>query len=322
VVHTPSQELIRFQAPVFAISDFLDRVEKLSNMIAGIKAANDPKIRQAAEQISTPEFQLRRLIDLTKTNSNPELNPIAALQRLESVLPAMATGTNPLASERGEIERAYSLSDGQFVPYRIYVPSTYDGARAAPLVVALHGALGDETSYFSPIYDPAAIKGAADRQGFIIAMPTWLGRFGNAAAAEEDVIRVIKEVQSNYKIDPARIYLTGHSLGAFGVWQMAFNHPELFAALAPVSGGSPVRPDALAPLLAKIKVIPILVVHGSKDGIIPPARSREIVDAAKKAGLQVTFTEVPGADHMSVVGSTFPVILQFFYNHPKQADTR
>src|SRR5262249_15773915 len=200
----------------------------------------------------------------------------------------------------------------------LYVPTGYDGSHALPLVVALHGALGDEQSYFSSLYDPAVIKGEAERRGYIIATPTWVSRFSFGAPAEEDVLRVIKEVQSSYKVDPARVYLTGPSLGAVGVWQMAFDHPELFAAVAPVSGSSPVRADALPPLLAKIKTVPAIVVHGSKDGIVPPARSREMVDAAKKTGLQVTYIEVPGADHLTVVGPAFPTIMEFFDKHPRQ----
>jgi predicted peptidase len=291
-------------------------------MIAAIKGSTDQNMRQVAAQISTPEFQLSRLAGLTTSNSSPGLNANAELEHLESVLPAMATGANPLASERGEVERAYATADGQLVPYRVYVPASYDGSRAMPLVVALHGALGDEKSYFSGIYDPAVIKGEADRRGYIVATPTWLGRFAYGAPAEGDVLRVIKEVASNYKIDPSRIYLTGHSLGGFGAWQTAFDHPEIFAAVAPISGGSPVKLDALPPLLARIKNTPVLVVHGAKDGIVPPARSREMVDAAKKAGVQITYTEVPGADHLTVVGSTFPAVLDFFDKHTRQASLK
>jgi predicted esterase len=312
------KQLARIQTPVYAISDFTDRVTRLSEMVMAIKSSSDPKMRPVAAQISTPEFQLGRLAGLTRSNGSPGLNPIAELEHLEIVLPAMATGANPLASERGEVERAYSTADGQLIPYRVYVPSTYDGSRAMPLVVALHGALGDEKSYFSGIYDPAVIKGEAERRGYIVATPTWLGRFPYGAPAEEDVLRVISEVRSNYKIDSSRIYLTGHSLGGFGAWQIAFDHPEIFAALAPVSGGSPVRLDVLPPLLARIKNIPALVVHGAKDGIVPPARSKEMVEAARKAGVQISYTEVPGADHLTVVGSTFPAVLEFFDKHIKQ----
>jgi predicted esterase len=312
------KQLARIQTPVYAISDFTDRISRLSGMVTTIKASSDPNMRAVAAQISTPEFQLARLAGLTKSNGSPGLNPIAELEHLEIILPAMATGANPLATERGEVERAYSTADGQLVPYRVFVPSTYDGSRSMPLVVALHGALGDEKSYFSGIYDPAVIKGEAERRGYIVATPTWLGRFPYGAPAEEDVLRVISEVRSNYKIDPSRIYLTGHSLGGFGAWQIAFDHPEIFAGLAPVSGGSPVRPDALPPLLARIKNIPVLVVHGAKDGIVPPARSKEMVEAARKAGVQISYTEVPGADHLTVVGSTFPAVLEFFDKHIKQ----
>src|SRR5262249_9473845 len=180
--------------------DFTDRLNRLSEMVTAIKASTDPNMRQIAAQISTPEFQLTRLAGLTKSYARPLLNPIASLEQLESFLPAMVTGTNSLPSERGEIERAYRAADGQLVPYRLYVPTGYDGSHALPLVVALHGALGDEQSYFSSLYDPAVIKGEAERRGYIIATPTWVSRFSFGAPAEEDVLRVIKEVQSSYKI--------------------------------------------------------------------------------------------------------------------------
>jgi len=52
--------------------------------------------------------------------------------------------------------------------------------------------------------------------------------------AEQDVLDVIAEMRLAYKVDPQRIYLTGHSMGGYGTWSLAMNHPELFAALGPM----------------------------------------------------------------------------------------
>ncbi|MGH9830076.1 MAG: alpha/beta fold hydrolase, partial [Blastocatellia bacterium] len=129
----------------------------------------------------------------------------------------------------------------------------------------------------------------------------------------------IRQATRAYKIDPSRIYLTGHSMGGFGAWQVASDHPEIFAAMAPVSGGPPVPPAQLPALLAKLKGMPIFVVHGAKDGIVAPEQSRKIVEESKKAGLQVTYTEVPGADHLTVVGPTFSKIMDFFEKNRRQS---
>jgi len=41
--------------------------------------------------------------------------------------------------------------------------------------------------------------------------------------------------------------------------------------------------------------------------------------AAEKAGLKVSYLEVPDGDHLSVVASTFPAIMDFFEKNGKAA---
>ena len=42
---------------------------------------------------------------------------------------------------------------------------------------------------------------------------------------------VVAEVKRDYNIDPDRIYLTGHSMGGFGTWSVAIDHPDVLPAL-------------------------------------------------------------------------------------------
>jgi predicted peptidase len=133
----------------------------------------------------------------------------------------------------------------------------------------------------------------------------------------DDTFEVIRCVTRDYRIDASRIYLTGHSIGGYGTWLIASAKPELFAAIAPVSSGAPVKGEALDALLKKLKDLPTMVVHGARDGIAPPQLSREMAAAAKKAGLSVDYLEVPEADHLSVVAGTFPAIMDFFDKHTK-----
>jgi len=55
-----------------------------------------------------------------------------------------------------------------------------------------------------------------------------------------------------------------------------------------------------------------MIAHGAQDGIAPVQLSRTMVAACEKAGLKVTYLEVPDGDHLSVVGSTFPAVMDFF----------
>jgi predicted peptidase len=129
--------------------------------------------------------------------------------------------------------------------------------------------------------------------------------------AEQDVLDVMADVRRAYKIDPKRIYLTGHSMGAYGTWSIAIDHPDLFAALAPISGGG--NPEAVV----KTAKIPQYVTHGDHDPTVPVERSREMVEALKKAGAEVKYNEVPGGNHTSVAVPAFGPIFDWFDSHQK-----
>jgi len=313
-IEAGGQTVAEITRPIYAISDFSDSIAQMSKTISIIRTSSDPKIKAIAPQAVTADFQLQRLAQLNRTRGEVELNPSQEIDRIEAELSALANGQNPFARERGELERAYQASDGKLFAYRLYVPTSYDGSSPPPLVVMLHGALGDERYYFSGLFDPATIRGEADRRGFILVGVNGRGRF---SLSQEDVFEVIGAVTRDYKIDASRIYLTGHSMGGFGAWLVASARPEVFAAIAPVSGGPPAQGEALTALLQRLKGAPAMVVHGAQDGIAPVQLSRTMAEAAERAGLRVTYLEVPGGDHMSVVASTFPAIMEFFGKHVK-----
>jgi predicted peptidase len=130
-------------------------------------------------------------------------------------------------------------------------------------------------------------------------------------AAEQDVLDVLADVRRAYKVDPNRIYMTGHSMGAYGTWSIAIDHPEIFAALAPISGGGDQSE------VKKIARIPQLVVHGDADPTVPVANSRAMVEALKQAGAEVKYMEINGGNHISVAVPAFEPILEWFDAHRK-----
>jgi pimeloyl-ACP methyl ester carboxylesterase len=318
-VEAGGKQIAQLRRPIYAISNFSGSVAQMSQTIAAIKRSPDPKVQALAPLVATPEFQLQRLAQLNKSGSEIEITPAQELDRIEAALAALATGRNPFSNERGEVERAYQAPDGKLVPYRLYIPKSYDGAGMKPLVVMLHGALGDEGYYFSGLFDPAVIKSEAERRGWLLAAVNGRGRLsGYIGLGTDDTFEVVKCVTRDYRIDASRIYLTGHSMGGFGAWLIASAKPELFAAIAPVSGGAPIKGDALNSLLEKVKALPVMIVHGARDGIAPPQLSRDMTAAAQKAGLKVTYLEVLDADHLSILAGTFPAILDFFEKQTKQ----
>jgi len=122
---------------------------------------------------------------------------------------------------------------------------------------------------------------------------------------------VMTEMQRTYRIDSDRVYLSGHSMGGYGTWSVAINHPDLFAAAAPISGGGNILD------VPKASRVPMLVVHGDDDRTVPVIRSREMVAAAKKAGAEIKYIEVPGGSHGGVVVPTFKDVFDWFDTHKR-----
>lgn len=232
------------------------------------------------------------------------------IQEAAAQLDALEAGRNPFATRRGDFRKAYrSKIDDTLQPYRVFVPSSYDGSKPYPLVVALHGMGGDENAYFDG-YNDGLFKTEAERRGYIVACPK--GRDPASmytGPAEQDVMDVVAEVMRDYRVDPDRVYLTGHSMGGYGSWSVAMNHPEVFAAIAPIAGGG--NPANL-PKLARV---PQLVVHGDADRTVPVERSRVMVETARKLGQDVKYIEVPGGSHTGVAAPTFKDVFDWFDAH-------
>jgi len=120
--------------------------------------------------------------------------------------------------------------------------------------------------------------------------------FGSWLPGQPDADRamaILDSVQRDYRIDPQRVYLTGISVGANGVWHLATAHPERWVAIVPVCGLGPVTK------VEAIKHIPCWCFHGADDGNVSVENSRNMIDALRKAGGSPRYTEYPGVGHNS-----------------------
>ena len=245
-----------------------------------------------------------------------------------SVAAAVKSGKHPFTGRTGDFKRHYLLdAANEIMPYHMYVPSKYDGSRAFPLIIALHGLGGTEDAFFDN-YEKA-FPPLAERHGYIVAAPLGYrvdGSYGWGLGtppadpatrrvqerSEADVMEVLRLVRQQYKIDENRIYLAGHSMGAIGTWRIAPKYPDLFAAIATFSGsGQPAT-------LERIKHVPEFVVHGDNDPTVNVEGSRAMVAKAKELGIEVKYTEVPGGTHSSVVAPNFAGAFDFFDAHVKR----
>src|SRR5207248_1822646 len=120
-------------------------------------------------------------------------------------------------------------------------------------------------------------------------------RGGWSGRSAREALQALEEVVQKYHGDRSRLYLTGVSMGGYGTWDIATEHPNLFAAAMPLCGGTSYHTNETAQAL---KSLPLWVFHGDKDATVPVVNSRALAAAVKAAGNpNVRYTEYPDVDH-------------------------
>ena len=216
--------------------------------------------------------------------------------------------------ETGFLDRTVTVA-GQSYRYQVYVPADYPTKAGWPVIVFLHGAgeRGTDGLLQTTVGLGPAIRREPRRFPAIVVFPQappdsqWVG------APAEMALAALRQTLSEFHVEPKRVYLTGLSMGGHGAWYLAYRHPELFAAVAPICGwvqdvpqfrGSvpvvPAESGAAVPALARrLAKTPIWIFHGEMDAVVPVTGSREPAGALKALSTDVRYTEYLGLNHNS-----------------------
>ncbi len=202
--------------------------------------------------------------------------------------------------------------EGALQDYSMHVPSSYDGTRATPLVVYLHGYTGLPEEAFR---NPTGLIDAVDKKGWLLASA--LGRgdwfYRGGTPGEADVLEVLKDVSRRYRVDPDRIYLMGHSMGGYGTNNLATHHPDLFAAVAPAEGTDS------ADLSANLRNTPWLEMTAEEDLDTQAKNAKALYARLSTAGYDATLLDYQLKIHeYSSIYDTLPRLMSFFAGHTRQ----
>src|SRR5262245_8910183 len=218
------------------------------------------------------------------------------------------------AADTGFIDKTYKDSSGTEHKYVVFVPHNYKKGAPTPTILFLHGAgetkqqPAKQKEGAKPKAPPKmpvevgigpAIKKREKTFPFLTIIPQ-APRFGWGAGSEGGklALAILDEVEKEYTVDNKRLYLTGLSMGGMGTWSLGAAHPEKWAAIVPICGGV-FNSREVDETAKKLKDIPIWCCHGDKDTAVKVERSRELIDALKKLGVDPKYTEYPGVGHNS-----------------------
>ena len=172
--------------------------------------------------------------------------------------------------------------DGQRRSCVLHLPPTYDDQRSLPVVIALHGSRGTGQG----MAKMTGFSDLADQHGFIAVYPngtveprSWNSLFGTVPGGKgvlgDDINDVafirtlIDKLRDSYRADAKRIFVCGHSSGAYMSYRLAVELSDRIAAVGIVNGSLGIKSVDGKPVAAKIPqpIAPISLIHicGAKD---------------------------------------------------------
>lgn len=176
--------------------------------------------------------------------------------------------------------------------YLLYLPKEYNESdNEFPLVLFLHGS-GERGTDIEKVKIhglPKLISEGKDFPFIVVSPQCPDDVFWNV----DILTALLDEIESTYRVDKNKIYVTGLSMGGHATWELALRQPNRFAAIAPVCGWADTSKANT------ISHTPIWVFHGAKDNVVPVKAAEDMVKALNNHGSNVKLTIYPEANHDS-----------------------
>jgi poly(3-hydroxybutyrate) depolymerase len=186
---------------------------------------------------------------------------------------------------------AQALSDGGH--FFRYLPQGYSSERRWPLLLFLHGAGGNLALY------PWLWRRLADERGVVIVCPTWDNGLWDTSGGTRAALIALENTLQSCAIDPERVFLAGLSNGAITGWAVLSARPEAFRGFISISGGLASGRDPKA-----TAHVPVLLIHGVKDRIVPVDASRRRCAVLRRANVPADLVQFANEDHFLFLRST------------------
>ena len=141
-------------------------------------------------------------------------------------------------------------------------------------------------------YGPPSLVDKGRDFEFIIASPQCPD--GKYWSSENWFDSLYNELVSKCHVDTNRVYISGISMGGYGAFITAMDHPEKFAAIVSLCGGCN---DNDTSRICSISRIPVWAFHGTSDDIVSINETKRIVNKLKDCGGNMKFTPLENEGH-------------------------
>ena len=185
---------------------------------------------------------------------------------------------------------------GRVQPYGVYVPHGYTGKhRAAPMTWLLHSLTINHNQYSATM--PDLLRLACEERNSICA--TTLGRGPDGyyrGVAELDFWEVWAALNRSYVLHPDHTIVAGYSMGGFGTFQFALDHPDVFAGMAVLASAA----NEDIPRVENARWLPYYHAHGVLDELVPYSNEAlPTVEEFDRLGYRFVFDTYPTKDHIA-----------------------
>jgi polyhydroxybutyrate depolymerase len=195
----------------------------LSDAIGAPKFSSGPGVGFRVQIIGTKPAPTPTRTQITSPNKSLELDIYSEV-------------TDPSKVIAPSRESTIRTNDGRLRSYLLFVPSTINQMKPAPLVIALHGGLGSAAQFEGN----SGLSEFAESNGFYVAYPNGIGAIENRVSPQtwnagdccvpaannnvDDVSYIkslVKQLKSSYSIDSNRVFAIGHSNGGMLAYKLA-----------------------------------------------------------------------------------------------------
>jgi phospholipase/carboxylesterase len=192
---------------------------------------------------------------------------------------------------------------GKDLEYLMVYPDEYDGQKAYPIIILLHG-------YGASMYDLSSLAPAIDRQSYIYACPngpitvdfgdgqygySWrpprgsdLEETGVGPTIEGMLEGFCEGVMAEHRVAQTKAILLGFSQGGSMTYRLGLRRPDLFAGLIALSCS--LSDDVKHSLSAQTTRLPIFIGHGIYDNI---ERAQQARSSLEDLGYPLAYHEYP-----------------------------